>query len=461
MVLHRNSHRDERRRRVLLEETGLDEPELRDADQGGLPRGGGNATKPYSDSALAIHQPRVVDLIPVRLWSLTVLALLVTSAVVGLEALYGYLAQYSVTVALRQVPAFDLAAPGNLAHWFAGGMLLLAAGWGCLIYLMRRHRTDDYRGRYRLWYWVVPLLVLASVNQSADFGTSLRVFVLAAAGIPDYPNASLIWAAIATVLATSVAARLVIEMGASRVAVMFAVIAWASAGFVQAMQLDWVLDGVGTFQVMVESGMRMVACGTLFMSLCLYARHVYQEAHGKLPAKTKRKESATPKPRMRRKAAEVDAPDRNISNRNVPASTAKTESAKAEPSRLDSAKPSKTAESVPGAGAAQATTSAAASNANRPAGMKLRVDAPHATPGSPETKSAKSVTAPKTTAPSMPVDIGKRRVSAPAVAEKSPAAATVHQAPDAGDDEDDGDSSLSRSERRRLKKLQRRERRPG
>ena len=84
---------------------------------------------------------------------------------------------------------------------------------------MRRHRTDDYRGRYRMWYWVVPLLLLASVNQTADWGTSLRMVILAAAGIPDYPDATLIWAAVATVLATAVAMRLVIEMRASRLAV--------------------------------------------------------------------------------------------------------------------------------------------------------------------------------------------------------------------------------------------------
>lgn len=445
MVLHRNSHRDERRRRVLLEEAGPGETEAREADQDGAPRRGTVATKPYSDSALAIHQPRVVDLIPIRMWSLSVLALLIASAVVGLEALYGYLAQYSEIVTLRQVPAFDLAASGNLGQWFAGGLLLWAAGLGCLICLMRRHRTDDYRGRYRLWYWVVPLLLLASVNQSADFGTSLRVVILAVAGIPDYPNAGLIWAAIATVLATSVAARLVFEMRASRLAVVFVATAWAAAGLVQATQLDWFLAGGETFQVMVTSGLRMLACASLYLSLCLFARHVYQEAHGQLPAKArKKKEAAAPKPRARRKSADADAAN--------PAS--QTSEAKAEAVKTESAKPVKAAEPVTAAGQSPSTTTAA--NANRQAGMKLRVDGPHATPGNAESKTAKSPAA------TTPVDAAKRRVSAPAVAEKAPATSTAQQGHDADDDdEDDGDSSLSRSERRRLKKMQRRERRQG
>jgi hypothetical protein len=441
MVLQRNHHRDERRRRVLLEETGLDESETRDADREGATRSSGGCAKPYSDSALATSQPRVVDLIPVRVWSLVVLALLVACLGVGMEALYGYLALGDGIVALGQVPAFDLAAPGNIANWFAGVLLLLAAGLGCLTFLMRRHRTDDYRGRYRMWYWVVPLLMLASVNQTVDWGTSLRIVILAVVGIPDYPDATLIWAAIATLLATAVATRLVIEMRASRLAVVFVVAAWGSAGFVQAIQLGWILEGDTTFPVMAASGLRLLACGTLFLSLCFYSRHVHLEVHGQIV--TKKRAKVASRTRARRKSAEGDT-----------ATVAPSESTKAESAKLASSKPVSTKAAEPAPAAASAASSAAA---QRLAGMKVRVDAPHVASATSEAKPARTTPAP------LSADAIKRRVSAPAVAEKAPTLAAAHPDRDSsgdGDGEDD-DSSLSRSERRRLKKLQKRERRQG
>jgi hypothetical protein len=440
MVLHRNNHRDERRRRVLLEEPGLDESEARDAGQEGTTRTSGGCAKPYTDSALAIYQPRVVDLIPVRVWSLVVLTLLVTCLGVGIEALYGYLALGDGIVRLGQVPAFDLAAPGNIANWFAGGLLLLAAGLGCLTFLMRRHRTDDYRGRYRMWYWVVPLVVLASVNQTVDWGTSLRIVMLAAVGIPDYPDATLIWAAIATVLATAVAVRLVIEMHASRLAVVFVVTAWSSAGLVQAMQLGWILGVDGVFQVMAASGLRLLACGTLLLSFCLYSRHVHLEVHGQIV--TKKRAQSAPRTRARRKSSAVDTATI------APSGSAKAESAKPALPKSMPPKPASTKATEPALAGVQATPAASTSAAQRLAGMKVRVDASHAEP-------AKTPSAP------LSAEAIKRRVSAPAVAEKAPALAASHQDRDDSADGDSDDPNLSRSERRRLKKLQKRERRQG
>ena len=129
---------------------------------------------------------------------------------------------------IAQVPAVDLAAPGNVAEWFSSVLLLAAAGLGILTSLIRRHRVDDYRGRYRMWYWVVPLLFVASLNQVSDLSTSLRTAVLVLAGIPGYPDAALIWTASLTLVAAVVGIRLAIEMRACRLAVVSLAVALAS-----------------------------------------------------------------------------------------------------------------------------------------------------------------------------------------------------------------------------------------
>ena len=127
------------------------------------------------------------------------LALLAISIATGLEALYGHVALGYTSLRIDQVPAVDLAAPGSVADWFSSCLLLAAAGLGILTYLIRRHRVDDYRGRYRMWYWMVPLLVIASLDQVSDLQTSLRTALLVLAGIPDYADATLIWSAVLAV----------------------------------------------------------------------------------------------------------------------------------------------------------------------------------------------------------------------------------------------------------------------
>ena len=82
-----------------------------------------------------------------------------------------------------------------MATWFSSALLATCAVFGLLTYQLRRHRVDDYRGRYRMWCWVVPLFLLASVDQVAGIQESVRTALLYASGIPDYADAMLVWVA--------------------------------------------------------------------------------------------------------------------------------------------------------------------------------------------------------------------------------------------------------------------------
>ncbi|MHB0955237.1 MAG: hypothetical protein ACYC0X_02555 [Pirellulaceae bacterium] len=426
MVFDRHNHRVERRRRVLLEETGAG-PQ---APVSGTPQSGAAtpvATGPvrsYSEAALSPRQPRVVDLIPARCWTIAVLTLLACSGAVAMVALYGHLALGYCRVTIAQVPAVDLAAPGNIADWFSSCLLLATAGLGILIYQIRRHRVDDYRGRYRMWHWVVPLTLAASVNQVADLSTSLRTTALVLAGIPDYPDAALIWAVSASLGAAVVGIRLTIEMRACPLAVVTLSGALASYLAVKAIELNWILESMGTFRVMAVGGLTLAVHISLFLTMCLYARHVLRDASGMVSAK--------PRP--------VAAKTRPRRPRNEPASP---------PAKL-----------------AEAAQPAAPS---RPVSSKLRIDAPHTAaaaadvkvpPAQPLPKSKPSPNPkpnsnsnPKTA--ETPLEVPNRRPPAPTGASKAMANASA----DERDlDEDGGDDKLSKTERRRLRKLHRRDR---
>jgi hypothetical protein len=231
--------------------------------------------------------------------------------------------------------------------------------------------------------------------------------------MPDYPDAPLIWAAALTVVAAAVSVRLAIEMRACRLAVVSLAVALASYAAVRAIELNWVLDGPGTFRVMAVAGFRFAATISLFLALCLYSRHVFRDASGEVSPKARRVAS---KARPRRK-------------------------------RDESAAPAKPVEPV-------------AATPSRPSGAKIRIDSPHTTTTSADV----TVPKPKPAAPK-PADatteIAKRRVSTPAVMAKAVVDSSDdesgHEESDQDDDDADGEK-LSKAERRRLRKLQRRDR---
>ena len=112
---------------MLIEETGLSPTE---PSAGTATRVASGPVKSYTEAALSPHQPRVVDLIPTRRWTISVLALLAISMATGLEALYGHVALGHSVLTVDQVPAVDLAAPGNVADWFSSGCCWPRPVWG-------------------------------------------------------------------------------------------------------------------------------------------------------------------------------------------------------------------------------------------------------------------------------------------------------------------------------------------
>jgi hypothetical protein len=416
MEFRRSSHSDERRRRVLLEETGSQLPESATVARAvsGAHNAAAEPAKSYSDAALSSRQPCVIDLIPARRWTLLVLALVNLTVATGLEALYGYLALGRTALSIAQLPAVDLAARGNVGDWFCACLLLGAAGIGILIYLIRRHRADDYRGRYRMWYWAVPLLVVASVDRVADLQTSLRTAVLVMAGIADYAQATLLWSAAVAVIGAAVTVRLAVEMRACRLAVGGLLAALVCLMARQPAALAWLLPAPCVFRTMCVAGLAFLSSIQLLLALSLYARHVHRDARGEIAP-----QAPVAKPRVRTRRPKREAA----------------------PAPRTPAEPAATA--VPTAPAP--TLAARVAEVARDA--KVRVDQPHT--------AAAPVSAVKP-APS------RAATETPHAPQKQPAplaAVTKHVTVEAEADDDADDTTLSKAERRRQRKLERREKR--
>jgi hypothetical protein len=65
---------------------------------------------------------------------------------------------------------FRLDQPAALVAYVRAQCFLIASLATALVFQLRRHRSDDYRGHYRLWRWIALLLLVASI----DAATSMR-----------------------------------------------------------------------------------------------------------------------------------------------------------------------------------------------------------------------------------------------------------------------------------------------
>ncbi len=277
MTIRRFNSRDERRRRASKP--------LADAQHSGDPkddRSGDSQPKlrvVYADAALTEQQPRITDLIPVRLRTL---ALWFGCGLIVIAAHAGLMTAYQDRLAGRQLPFDQLLNPqaaGSLTSWTASMMLIVAAMTSALIFWIRRHKIDDYRGRYRMWIYITGTLVLASLDSAVD----LRGALVLAAQLTVLESASpiLLHAGFAMV-GLAIGARLIIELRPSRAAVTWLVS--ATALYSLAGLVHWNVISVPQIELASIATATLALTGhwMLTMSLVIYVRYVFLEAQGML-----------------------------------------------------------------------------------------------------------------------------------------------------------------------------------
>ena len=144
---------------------------------GGDAVAGGGTRETYTSQARRDEQPRLTDLVPTRY---RVLAAWYTAGavIIGLlEVLYSRLDWLTQQVAPAVPRALDLADRGSFAAWFSSAWLSITALISVLVFSLRRHRVDDYRGRYRIWIWAALAWMALAVNQTAPWDDLLRAIV--------------------------------------------------------------------------------------------------------------------------------------------------------------------------------------------------------------------------------------------------------------------------------------------
>lgn len=203
-----NSRRDQRRRMIVSWSRTASSSD--DGELGAVERRGAD----YAPAASPERQPALATILPAGLGGLAMTAvgiLFVTAMVIGpnlaeiaigrpLVAADG---RFSRTLAVVE-NCLDLKCPGSMAAWTGQMLLVMAALVAWAVRGMRRHRRDDYNGRFRAWGWMASLLVIASLATRMPLRGLVASLIMDATGLALGPEGLGWWIAVTAVALTAV-----------------------------------------------------------------------------------------------------------------------------------------------------------------------------------------------------------------------------------------------------------------
>lgn len=241
-------------------------------------------------------QPRITDLIPRKTSTLALFFLAGLLVVVGLEALYAWMPRLAGMTTDGHVAAFDLDSEGSLGAWFSSLVLLASSLTALLVWSLRRHRLDDYHGRYRIWFWAAACWCVMSIDEACSLHEGFKEMMSHLTGTRIYGDGSLWWVMAYGVVLGTVGIRLTLEMRscrASTAALVLAGICWVVA---IVAQVEAIMPRTGARGVMVEEGCEMLGDLLLLLSMTVHARYIIRDVQGADGASEQ-------KPKRRRKVA--------------------------------------------------------------------------------------------------------------------------------------------------------------
>ncbi len=233
------------------------------------------------------EQPRLTDLVPRRPAAFVLVVLAGITVIGALESLYAWMPRLASMTTDGQVAAFDLDGEGSLAVWFSSMTLALAGLVAVLVYTVRRHRTDDYPGRYRVWLWAACCCFLMSIDETSSLHEGFKEMMVVLTGTRVLGDGSIWWVAVYVFLLGAVGSRLLVDMRECWLSTTTLVAAAGCYALAVVAQLGWVLPESGARGVMVEEGAEMFGNLLLLLAMGLHARHVILDAEGLLPVRTK------------------------------------------------------------------------------------------------------------------------------------------------------------------------------
>ncbi len=273
--------REVRRRRVVAEESATESPNEAATVAARPSR---RAKDAYADGARQEHQRRVADLVPRSYFSLGLLFLCGLTAIAGLAAGHLYLAELSAWASQDAAAAFDLTGRGSLGSWLSSLLLGLAALTALMVYSIRRHKSDDYRGRYRWWLLAAVAWWVMSIDSIAGVHELFRAVMTRVSNYNAPAGGHIWWIACWGLIVGATAIRLMLDMRSCKAALVAtgaAMLAWCAALALQFGHVQIAATPIG----LISETAKLLGHLLLLLGMTLYARHVILHAQGLLPVR--------------------------------------------------------------------------------------------------------------------------------------------------------------------------------
>jgi hypothetical protein len=287
MDFRRSGQLDERRRRVLMDEIASPaDPDNPDASAatGGSAKG---PVRAYHAAVLTERQPKVTDLLPVRPLWVVVLLLLGLTGIATIEAIHIHAVTLPLAEGASHLAALDANQRGSLAAWYSSAMLAAAAALAIVVFGIRAHRVDDYRGRYRIWLWTAATLVWLSLDAATGIHDALGLSLTLLAGKQVFTGSlaagcTLTWICVYALVLGTLGLRLAVEIWSSPLSFTALLIAGLLYLCGALLELEMLAAPASMVAGATESTVIMLAHLSLLAAVGLYARHVYLDATGRL-----------------------------------------------------------------------------------------------------------------------------------------------------------------------------------
>jgi hypothetical protein len=235
----------------------------------------------YCEAAGVENYPQVTDFVPRRYRSLALLTMTGLASIMVLVALNHWAGVIAQTLGMRTTAPLDFAVPGSLAAWLAAVLMLVTSVACLLVYSIRRHRIDDFRGRYRVWLAAAAACLVLSVNSVAGLHSMLADAASHYSGWWALRDGAVWWLVLVGVPITWVAFRALsdtMECLLAACTLVTAVMAYVGA---LGSYLGWnPITFDHQFEPLVTVGLTLVGHWMVLVAVAAYARYVVLDAQG-------------------------------------------------------------------------------------------------------------------------------------------------------------------------------------
>jgi hypothetical protein len=278
------------------------------AERDRAPREGASQLRAYSPAVHRTLERPIRDFLPARL---VVIGILLTGGLLFVGALAAghiFSPRLMDQVGAKDEGLFDLASGGNVSRWFSSTLLTLAAVACLVLFALRRHRVDDYHGRYRMWLLASLACFAMSFAEASNFGHTVRHLSDSAATASNV-SSGLAWVMFSGGALLLAGARLLIEVRRCKGAVAMLSLAGVGVLGATAAAHGWIEVLPAEHHWGVARSLWLAAYVFLLGTLLTYARYVILEVEGKVAVKVAAARKTKRKKKTVRKAAEPSESD--------------------------------------------------------------------------------------------------------------------------------------------------------